>query len=408
MEALLPQALRLFAGSASNPVENKRDVFGLVSQGLPTLFSLSPSRRLPQLLRQQGYTRVLSFVPIPSRTLPRWMLPVGDPSSMLSGTCMYQPHKWAARAIKKALIGMMKMGWSGECCSKILIATTGKLALERLVTAVTGETEPVFAMSLGRQAAVRKLTVQVMRPSGAILGYIKLPLSVAATERVRNEARFVEQLWTFPKLRAHIPQVLYSGDWNGTYVIFQSPLDGERGPAILNGLHEDFFRALHNVHSSEIPGQTVINTVAAGWETAVCQLGREWDQMGNEVLHRATQRLQRKTMRCGVMHGDFTPWNTRVRDGKLLSFDWESADWELPVSWDSFHFHVLVAYCFGKNKDLQFLWRDSSERISFMLFLLSSVCRFLKEENHEAIGRHMEVIGKCLRMEDDGGRTSAA
>lgn len=406
MEALLPQALRLFAGPPLSSVESEGDASNLAGLGLPTVFSLSASRNLPKLLRRQGYTHVRSFVPIPSRNIPRWVLPIGDRSCMVAGTSMYQPHKWAPRAIKKALIGMMKMGWTGELCPKILIASTGKLALETLVTGVTGEAEPVFAMSLGRQAAVRKLTIQVMRASGEVLGYIKLPLSDAAIERLHNEARIVEQLWRFPMLRLHIPQVLYSGDWNGTYVIFQSPLEGERGPAILNGLHEDFFRALHNVHRAQIPGQTVVNTVAAGWETAVRQLGREWEQMGEEVLRRATHSLQRKAMRCGVMHGDFTPWNTRVRNGQLLSFDWESADWELPISWDSFHFQVLVAYCFGKTGDLQLSSQDTSEHLSFMLFLLSSVCRFLKEENYEAIEKHKQLLGKCLLTGKRGGWNS--
>ncbi len=324
---------------------------------------------------------------------------------------MYQPHKWAPRAIKKALIGMMKMGWNGGWCSKILIASTGKLALETLVSGITGEAEPVFAMSLGRQAAVRKLTVQVMRPSGDILGYIKLPLCAAAIERVRNEARIVEQLWSFPTLRPHIPRVLYSGNWNGTYVVFQSPLEGERGPAIFNSMHERFFRALRDVGCAEIPGQTVINAVAAKWEKAVRHLGGEWKEIGEELLRRSTRDLQRKTLRCGVMHGDFTPWNTRVRQEQLLLFDWESADWESPISWDIFHFRVLVAYCFRKNKNLQIPVHEPSERISFMLFLLSSVCRFLEEENHEAIVLHKQLLRKCLSMGDSGdwdGRASAA
>ncbi len=411
MEELLQQALRLFVGSALSPVESKGDGADLAGLGSPTVFSLCPSRKLRNMLRHQGYTHVHSFVPIPSRNMPRWLLPAGDHCGMLAGTCMYQPHRWAPRAIKKALKGLMRMGWNGGWCSKILIASTGKLALETLVRTITGEAQPVFAMSLGRQAAVRKLTVQVMRPSGDILGYIKLPLPDAAIERVRNEARIVERLRNFPILRPHIPQVLYSGNWNGTYVVFQSPLEGERGPVIFNSVHERFLRALWDVHCAEIPGKTVINAVAAKWERAVRHLGREWEEIGAELLRRSTHHLQRKTLRCGVMHGDFTPWNTRVRQEQLLLFDWESADWELPISWDIFHFQVLVAYSFRKQKDLQVFGHEPSERISFMLFLLSSVCRFLEEENHEAIVQHKELLQKCLLMGDSGdwgGRASAA
>ena len=398
MEALLPQALRLFVGSALSPVESKRDLPDLAGLGSPTVFSLCPSRKLRNMLRHQGYTDVHSFVIVPSRNMPRWLLPAGDHCGMLAGTRMYQPHKWAPRAIKKALIGMMKMGWNGGWCSKVLIASTDKLALETLVLTVTGEAQPVFAMSLGRQAAVRKLTVQVMRPSGDILGYVKLPLTDAAIERVRNEARIVEQLWSFPTLRPHIPRVLYSGNWNGTYLVFQSPLEGERGPVIFNSMHEGFLRALWDVHGAEIPGQAVINAVAAKWERAVRHLGREWEEIGEELLRRSTHDLQRKTLRCGVMHGDLAPWNTRVRQEQLLLFDWESADWQAPNSWDIFHFQVRSSYFLHKHEGLQIPKREASDESSFMLYALSSVCQLVEEENPKGIDLHKKLLVRAFQQ----------
>src|ERR1017187_7514463 len=249
MEALLPQALRLFVGSALSPVESKRDLPDLAGLGSPTVFSLCPSRKLRNMLRHQGYTDVHSFVIVPSRNMPRWLLPAGDHCGMLAGTRMYQPHKWAPRAIKKALIGMMKMGWNGGWCSKVLIASTDKLALETLVLTVTGEAQPVFAMSLGRNAAVRKLTVQVMRPSGDILGYIKLPLTNDAAERVRNEASILQRLWKFPALQPHIPRLLYAGDCSGTYVLFECALQGACGPTTFNEMHRSLLRKLWDVHA---------------------------------------------------------------------------------------------------------------------------------------------------------------
>jgi len=307
---------------------------------------------------------------------------------------MYEPHKGAARVLKRSVIGLTRIGWTGWCCPKILVATKDMSALERLVHAVTSEPKPMFALSVGRQAAVRKLTVQVMRPNGDILGYVKLPLTNAATDRVRNEANILEHLWNFPALRPHIPRLLYAGDCSGTYVLFQCALQGARGPTTLTEMHRSFLQKLWDVHAVRMPGKSLIEVVAAKWEKVVPRLGAEWESLGQEVLRRASRDLEGNILRCGVMHGDFAPWNTRVWEERLLLFDWESATWEAPISWDTFHFQVQASYFFRKKKNRKFQMpkRESYEDISFMLYLLNSVDQFLAEDNHLAVAHYKNLL----------------
>jgi len=97
------------------------------------------------------------------------------------------------------------------------------------------------------------------------------------------------------------------------------------------------------------------------------------------------------------MHGDFAPWNSRVRQNELLLFDWESADWEAPTSWDMFHFHVQTASSFRKdNAHCLAAEAQSSEEASFMLYLLSSVCQYLEEGNHNAISYRQDLLIRQL------------
>jgi hypothetical protein len=401
MRALLPRALDLLSGRVVGPIRTKDELSKLGSVGSPPLFSLSPSRKLTKSVRDKGYTHIRRFVAIPSHSTARWLLPIGCASGAIAGTQIYRPYKWAPRMIKSLLIAMMKMGWDGWLGSQVLVASRGLLPLEALVCAVTGEHRPLLALSLGRQAAVRKLTVQVMRSSGDILGYMKLPLTDAATERVRNEAIVLERLWKFPALRPHIPRLLYAGNWNETYVLFQSALEGERGPVSFNGMHEKFLETLRSVHWVEIPGKTLIAQLAAKWQKAVPHLGAAWEDLGQEVLRLSTRNLEGKVLRCSVMHGDFAPWNTRVVQNKLLSFDWESADWEAPVSWDIFHFHLQTASSLRKSD--RFLRPPRSEpydEISFMLYVLSSVCQFLGEDNHTAISLRQRLLTDQLHNKD--------
>jgi hypothetical protein len=398
--SLLARALGVLLGPAAGPIQAKRGVSELASVGSPPVFSLSPSGKLMEDLRDEGYTHVHRFTAIPSQSMPRWLLPIGDRRGTLAGTQVYLPHTWATRTMKSLLIGMIKMGWKGRLGSRVLVASQGPSALEVLVRAVTEEPQPVFALMLGRLPAVRKLTVQVMRSQGDVLGYIKLPLTDAATQRVRNEATILERLWNFPALRPHIPRLLYAGNWNDTYVLFQSSLEGKVGPMSFDGLHEKFLNTLRNVHSVEKFGQGLIDEVAAKWLKAAPILGDKWIDLGREVLRRSTRNLHGKMLLYSVMHGDFAPWNTRVRRGELLLFDWECGDWEAPSSWDIFRFHVQTAYAFKKNPERYLLDLGRLDEASFTLYLLNWACELLQEGNHGGIGLCQRLLTSQLRKKD--------
>lgn len=403
-EGLLPRALRVFAGTAVRSVQSEDEAMNPVNTGSPLVFATRFSRKLTNTLTYRGYHYIYRFIFIP----PRWLLPTENRAGMLSGTQIYEPHKWTPQVAKKVVRGMLQKGWKGWPCLKILVASRARLALETLVRDVTGETDALFALSLGRQATVSKLTVQVMRPSGDILGYMKIPLTHTAIARVRNEARLLERLSSFPIIRGHIPRLLYAGTLNNTYILFQSAVPGERGPLVFGGAHSRFLQALRNVHSKEVPRQTVVETVGAKWEKAVRHLGTAWAELGQEVLRSATSDLPGKALTCGVMHGDFTPWNTRVQQEELFLFDWESGCWEAPVLWDMFHFQVQTSFFFGTAKELCACKRDASERISFMLFSLSSVSQFLEERNYDAIGYYKKFLIAALHRKPEGVETPAS
>jgi peptidoglycan/xylan/chitin deacetylase (PgdA/CDA1 family) len=397
MRTLLSRALELILGSAAGPIGTEDDLSRRDRLGSPPVFSFSPSRRLTKILRHKGYTHLRRFAVIPSCSVPRWILPIGDVNETLAGTQIYLPHKWAPRAIKGLFAATIKMGWNGSLGSQILIASKGPLHLETLVGAVTGEYNPVLAWSLGRRLAVRKLTVQVMRPNGEILGYMKLPLTEAATERVRHEAIVLERLWNFPTLRPHIPQLLHAGAWNGSYILFQSVLPGEPGPTNLTRLHENLLQTLWDVNRIERPGQSLVDEVGAKWDKAVVLLGSKWKEMGQEVLRRSAQDLDRLTIRCGISHGDFAPWNTRAYQERLLLFDWESTQWQAPTSWDSFHFGLQTAVSL-KKKTCTTLPIEHTGGATYWLFLLSSVIQFLQEENWAAIDYRRKVLTRDLEQ----------
>lgn len=404
-EAVLAEALHSLTGPNGLRITRPNELAQVDMLGSPPVFSLSPSRDLAQKLRDKGYTHIRNFLAISFHSKPRWLLPVGNAEEVLAAGKIYMPHKRVPRAMKRMFLQIPKLGWTGLLRPRVLLASKGPLWIEDLVHAVAGERFPIFALSFGRQAAVRKLTLQVMSSPKTkmvedgiqhnaidIIGYIKLPLTNAARRRVRHEADTLAKLWNFSPLRVHIPRLLYSGNWNDTFVLFQSPLEGGLGPIRLNKFHTQFLQALRNVHRVEMPGKILIHKVAKNWGKVSPVLGAKWDGLGREALGRAMRIIGDKTLSFGVVHGDFAPWNTRVSEKELLLFDWESADWEAPPTWDLSHFEVLTASSSLRTKRAYRIVQDPSEGVFFMLYLLNSVRQFVQEGNDSAVRYREDLL----------------
>jgi hypothetical protein len=364
------------------------------------VISANPPRRLRRELARQGYTRARWFFLLPSPASPCWLFPLGNGHGAREGLEIYKPYATGARVLKSLLSLMVAARCQSLAPYKVLVASRGFLPLETLVREVTGEGEAVFALSLGSPNRFRKLTVQVMRPDGDIFGYIKLPLTEAATERVRHEAEVLRRLGNFAALRCHIPKVVHAGDWQNGYILFQSRGPSCPGPVQFNNLHEDFLQKLWDVHPVQKPGEALVKEVAARWQKAALQLDSRWHALGEGALASASRELRGLMVPCGVMHGDFAPWNTRVGDGRLYTFDWESAAWDAPILWDIFHFHVQVGSLLNKNNErVSSLARSSGARASFLLYLMASVCQQLEEKaplSQQGLRYRQSVLAKEL------------
>jgi hypothetical protein len=314
--------------------------------------------------------------------------------SALVGLEIYKPYARTGRILKGLLTTMVTARCQGLALHRVLVASRATLPLEDFVREVTGECQPEFALSLSTEKRFQKLTVQAMRPDGEILGYIKLPLTQAAVDRIRHEAETLKRLWSFAPLRTHIPQVLYSGEWGHSHILFQSAGPPQPGPTQLNSQSYEFLQLLWGIGAAQKPGHVLWEEVAARWCKADPSLESSWQALGQAALERAKRELHDVMIPCGVSHGDFAPWNTRVGDHGLYVFDWESASWETPTLWDVFHFKTQAGALLDKRNDLH-ISRDprSGERASFVLYLLSSACQLFGEESPT------QVVGlECRRQ----------
>lgn len=381
MDTALFQAVAVFLGDRTRKVIRATDKISCPDEPVAVVAGLS-SQLLAARLRSHGFTSIRRFVIFPTARSVRWIIPARNHHSTRVVLQTYTAYGARTRWLKRLLLATTRLGWTALARDKLLVGSRQPLEIESLVSDITGEPQPVFALTLGTQGAFRKLSIQVMRPDGEILGYIKLPMTVEAIERVRHEAAMLGSLFSFVVLRSQIPRVLHAGAWGESYILFQSAGPLRPAPVEFGKIYRDFLAKLWSIEGVKKPGETLVEEVGARWRKAEVSLDSVWRSLGDSALRKASQELEKMTIQCGVTHGDFAPWNSRVSDGQLYLFDWESAEWQAPRDWDIFHFHVQVSSLLKRSSgSFPSLNRLNGERASFLLYLLNSACHCLEEKS---------------------------
>jgi hypothetical protein len=125
----------------------------------------------------------------------------------------------------------------------------------------------------------------------------------------------------------------------------------------------------------------VIRDTASKWEKIAPHLGARWQNLGKEALRIAARELRAIAVPCGIQHGDLTPWNTRLHQGRLAIFDWESGSSNAPNLWDRFHFLAQTECVLNKKPEAreQPDLREQNRGL-YLLYLLHSTAQTAEEE----------------------------
>jgi hypothetical protein len=235
---------------------------------------------------------------------------------------------------------------------------------------------------MGTPGPFQKMTTQVMTAQGRTIGYVKLPVTMQAGKRIRYEAGVLEQLSSKAQLNHHIPRVIHAASWGDGHVLFQSAADGERGPARFTEHHAVFLRKLAAVSRVTNRAHRLIEDIGRQWDATSDRFDSNWRGLGRAVLSQAGEILSDREIACGLGHGDFAPWNTRLAGDQLVVFDWESARPCVPLEWDAFHFRWQVATLLGHDRRW---WtepaQDPISRALLSLFILDSARRAVIDDN---------------------------
>ena len=293
--------------------------------------------------KKAGFTYARRFAAVPNLANARWFIPLDIPAVTAAGFGLYSPAKRIARLKLSAVRLAARVGLGGWYRDEVWVAARTEPPLERLIRRVLPGKEPRLALSAGapEPARNRKVSAAVIGIDGTTLAFVKLPTSPLAIDLVHKEADALaalgRQLDTDQQL---VPRLLFAGDSDGRYALVQAPLPGKPTAAKLTGAHRRFLTSL------QTPTDKRPATSFAFFQTLLTRvnaLGEDASDLA-DALHAAEPVLAGSIVPRTVIHGDFAPWNVRLRAGNtsVSAFDWEYGVIDgLPLI-DETHFDIQI------------------------------------------------------------------
>ena len=110
MPDLLSQTLERFLGASGGGLLQQGDKPFNSALGSSTLLSSTSSPSLAPQSDEGSHEHQQHFVVIPSRSVPRWLVPVGERGATVAGAQIYEPHRWGPRLLKGVFLSLLKAG----------------------------------------------------------------------------------------------------------------------------------------------------------------------------------------------------------------------------------------------------------------------------------------------------------
>lgn len=347
-----------------------------------------------ELYTEGGDSRFISFSNADGK---RWIMPA---KGMGVAMCLYQPSSAKGRLAKR----LLPMLWRIKSIRRAMHAETMFLTLKpeilsRLCLCLGVDKDRLqWSLFCGTPCVHQKPTMQIA-DGNEILGYAKFSDNADITALFVKEAEMLD--WLGSKGVSGIPRCLFYGDTgNGATMFLQSTTKTPKSTAnhswtgletgFLHHLHErtrcsmplkdtDFFHDILFLKNATLPRETA-STIT--------------DTADNIIRHYESQ----PTCDWSAYHGDFTPWNTYIEQGKLHAFDFEYARRSYPPHLDFFHFitqtaifeqhlppDAIISKLFAEhNSTARLLGIDNPAHL-YRCYLLAIISQYLQRE-HGNIG----------------------
>jgi hypothetical protein len=286
---------------------------------------------------QQQQTRMLA---LPSTSSPRMMVPIGPPRVSAAAVRGLASARSPRARMRRDLTSLaLRLGVGGALVGRMGVDVAANGIGEHL-SEILG-THVHVAMSVGSPRANRKPVLILLRSNGEVAGYVKVGVDALTRDLVTTEANALRRLarWNMPRFT--VPTLVHAGSWRTVHIVVQSPLDtGNAGLADT----VDVIPAISSLSGNERHSSAVGSMPA--WVRTQRVLAELPGHRAEGLRARAEQLAAvagNLLIEVGAWHGDFSPWNTAVRKGEVLAWDWERFAVGAPIGWDALHWFVQSA-----------------------------------------------------------------
>ncbi len=200
----------------------------------------------------------------------------------------------------------------------------------------------VVSLRIGPPRANRKPVLELLTPSGQVLGFAKAGVIALTRELVRAEAAALTQLGAAGLTHLEVPRLIHHGQWHDHEILVQTPLSGSGRPGTAAGLSAAMreLAAVQGVTTQPVfPSQY--------WRDLRSRLEACAPQPSATALLRVMAELEAgadlTSLTFGSWHGDWTPWNMAWSHGRALVWDWERFQGGVPVGYDAVHYQFQAA-----------------------------------------------------------------
>ena len=191
---------------------------------------------------------------------------------------------------------------------------------------------------IGPARAVRKPVVQVLDRRGETVAFAKVGVDEFTRALVRGEAATLAGLATAPLDILVIPDVLHHGQWNTHELLVLRAMrrgaPAPAGDALLARAMDELARAhrvdCEPVRTSRYRQELEQRLQAVSADPVAAHL--------LDSLELLDARLGDVPLEVGAWHGDWTPWNMTVADGRVYVWDWEKFETGKPIGFDAIHY----------------------------------------------------------------------
>ena len=314
------------------------------------------------------------YLALPSAKNPRVIIPVNSRNHFKTGFDIHNTASPKNRLIKEIIKHIYPIP---KLLNKNIVYETQEIDRVRifLKNKLKISKELFFSFYIGTPSNNQKLTIQTMDQSGAVLGYLKITDNEISESFIIKEYESSKYLNKLKYESFVYPKALFFDKINSISILFQEDIS-ENTLSIGYKLSVPIISALSELAvktKSQDSVSDYLRAIVLKFNTIIQKNALLFK--GAELIHVWKDELLKYNFPLVYIHGDFVPYNIRIKKSKLAIFDWEfSREHGLP-GYDLFHFIFQGSYQIFKSdadKLIINILNEDSEEFSLILKYFNS------------------------------------